>query len=429
MERKSVLPSSTNVRRVDRFGLVDSDDYASAPILDVSSLAEALETIAVTLRGIASGTDFSLLREFMARRVTYESASDFFLDIWPVIVDLALEMPALFPEGALPSLSPTQEDCCLVVHQFLCSLPSHLWSTESFVDLRPWYSVTSAVHRGAVDAYLTALFTYFERICDSAEGQKSILDFEPEEWPILFSMQKNDRRTSPPLLGLPDGACVISANKCVGYGRSGTQEELNVGATPEAYPVVLLAPALSDNQVLICRGAEAMVSIIGYGRDAKLGKDFRSQVSKDHGTILWKNRTMLFMDALELDTLPVEGDSLIPDPDIYPSSHLSRDMILKAYNWFSSDTYSHIVTGLWGCGTFGGNRYVKCILQWCAAALAGVPELRFVLSTTEQHRLGESLLMKQMCDILITLKDKIHDVGRDGIFTYVANEASLYDHS
>ncbi|KAL3491898.1 hypothetical protein BJX62DRAFT_203997 [Aspergillus germanicus] len=479
-----ILPSSAKVRRQDRFDLVRSDEYdvpfwdlltailrnESAPITDVASLIEALETIAVTLRGTASDVDFGLLRNFISRRVTEDSAS-FFDETWPGLVRLALEMPDLFPEGKLPSLtSPAgaavafsrKQIACLVVHQFLCSLPPHPWSTESFVDLKPWYSMSSNVHQGAVEAYLTALFTYFERIHESVYGQRSILDLGTDEWPITFAMQSMtdqdverlqsiqatrvvlsktrveivnlaESQTAPNLLGLPDGACVISANKCIGYGPSGTQEELNVGISPEVYPAVLLAPPLSDHQVLICRGAEAMVSIVGYGRDAKLGEVFRQPRSGACEQLSWRNRTMLFMDALELDVLPVEGNSLIPD--IYPPSRMSRDMILKAYNGFRSGEYSHIITGLWGCRTFGGNRYIKCILQWCAAALAGVPLLKLILSTTEQHQFGQEfaqfidktrqngMTVKQMVDALADLKDKIHDIGpSSGIFTFIADK-------
>ncbi|OJJ54850.1 hypothetical protein ASPSYDRAFT_49933 [Aspergillus sydowii CBS 593.65] len=478
-----ILPSCPGIRRVDRFGLVDCDDDEVpfwdlltavlrsdvAPIKDVSSLLEALEIIAVTLRGTAAGVDFSLLRDFMTRRFREKSGPNFFRDIWPVLVDLALEMANLFPDGLLPSLSSTEiteiifsrkQVACLVIHQFLCSLPPHPWSTESFVDLSPLYSEANNVHRGAVDAYLTALFTYFERIVGYSKDSTRVVDSGTKEWPISFSMrtmthedihriQDNqakitmlsatrvnivnlpESQTTPRFLGLPDGACVISANKSVGYGPSGTQEELNVGSTPEAYPVVLLAPPLSDQQVLICRGAEAMVSIIGYGRDARLGDVLQETVATSDG-LGWNNRTMLFMDALELDTLTVEGDR--PIPDISPSSRLSREMILKAYNAFSSGTYSHVVTGLWGCGTFGGNKYVKCIIQWCAAALAGVPELRFVFSTPDQHKFGEelaqlvaSLLVNpasvyRMVHILVDLKAAAHGVGPDGIFRYISEK-------
>ncbi|KAL4886915.1 hypothetical protein BJY04DRAFT_212885 [Aspergillus karnatakaensis] len=491
MDQGFILPSSSDVRRPDRFDLVVSDEYEvpfwdllsailkseSDPIVDVSSLVSALETIAIILRGSARDAGFELLRGFLLQYLVDDRGSArFFAQEWPVLVDLALEMPSLFPEGVLPSfvcpddgiseaVFSRRQVACLVVHQFLCSLPPHPWPTESFVDLSPWYSMTSTVHEGAVSAYLTALFTYFERL--SGEDQISPLDFSAEEWPIVFTLRtmsdnavdqmQSDRaksallssthidivklpqlQTAPQFLGLPDGACLISANKCVGFGPSGTQEELHVGTSPEAYPSVLLTPLLTDNQVLICRGAEAMVSIEGYGRDAQLGEAFRRPNPASNGELRWKNRTMLFMDALELDVLPVEGNSLIPD--IYPPSRLCRDMIFKAYSGFSSGAYSHIVTGLWGCRTFGGNRYVKCILQWCAAALAGVPELRFILASTDQQLFGKELVQfaekvqqscvsaTQMFDILAGLKDGIHDIGPDGIFSFIADQVDLAKH-
>jgi poly(ADP-ribose) glycohydrolase len=244
-------------------------------------------------------------------------------------------------------------------------------------------------------------------------------------------------QTAPPFLGLPDGACVVSANKCIGYGASGTQEELHVGTSPEAYPAVLLAPPLTDRQVLICRGAEAMVSIRGYGRDAQL-----HEILPVYGGSQWRHRTMLFMDALELDVLPVVGDSLLPD--IHPPSRLSRDMVLKAYNGFSSSSsitdppYRYIVTGLWGCRTFGGNKHIKCTLQWCAAALAGVPVLKFVLAGTEEQRLfrddlgqfvtkiqeTSNVTVRQIFEILLGLKK---DVEPEGIFDYVIDQLGVTD--
>jgi poly(ADP-ribose) glycohydrolase len=188
-----ILPSSPSVQRQDRFDLLESDEYEvpfwdlltailrseSAPIVDVPSLIEALETIAVTLRGTASDVNYGLLREFMT--ADENDSRLFFTETWPILVDLALDLPSLFPEGSLSSLSSTTDGsvprvvfsrrqvACLVVHQFLCSLPAHPWHTESFVDLRPWYSLTSTVHRGAVHAYLSALFTYFDRIRLSRE--------------------------------------------------------------------------------------------------------------------------------------------------------------------------------------------------------------------------------------------------------------------
>lgn len=46
------------------------------------------------------------------------------------------------------------------------------------------------------------------------------------------------------LLGLPNGAAVISANKDVGFGRITSQEEMMVGCSPELCVVILLETTL-----------------------------------------------------------------------------------------------------------------------------------------------------------------------------------------
>lgn len=224
---------------------------------------------------------------------------------------------------------------------------------------------------------------------------------------------------------------MISANKCFGYGPTGTQEELHVGISPEAYPAVLLVPPLSDDQVLICRGAEPMVSIRGYGRDVKLDQVLPSSNCSLEDFYRWKDRTMLFMDALEIGVLGAESNSLIPD--VHPPTRISREMISKAFNAFCSDgePYSHIVTGLWGCGAFGGNKYVKCLLQWCAASLAQVPVLKFVFSGSEQKEFAEEfdqfakmmrrkgVTVSQVFEALAVMNYCDCEVSADKVFDYI----------
>lgn len=494
MANRFILPSSPVVRCQDRFDLLGSDEEEvpfwdlltailtskSEPIRDVTSFIDALETIAISLRGSLQDGNHDTLRRFMTLYLKDEAQHDqFFARTWPFLVGLALAMPTLFPDGTLPCISPAGNDtktmqasfsrrqiACLVVHQFLCSMPSHPWDTESFVDLRPWFSQSNTSHVGAVHAYLTALFTYFEHLQKPAERYKTRMDLSTDEWPIIFEirsignneadrlLEKDSSRTHlsstsieichlpesqivPAFLGLPRGGCVISANKCFGYGPTGTQEELHVGISPESYPAVLLARPLSDHQVLICQGAEPMVSIKGYGRDAKLDQVLPSSNLAPEDFCQWKNRTMLFMDALEMDIFGAESSFSIPDID--PPTRLSREMISKAYNAFCSDgkAYSHIVTGLWGCRTFGGNKYVKCLLQWCAASLAQVPVLKFVFAGSDQEAFAKEFTLfatrvrqakvtvKQIFEALAAMKDCGYEVGAGSVFDYMAGQLSI----
>lgn len=471
-----LLPCSPTLLREDRFDLVGSEDlqvpfweiltailakFGNA-VIDVSSLIDVLETIKVCLRGATSrdyrtaDTDYEFLREFMSSHLGDSPGKSyfFFTKTWPLIVRLALEMPELFSQDSLPCLSLEAENAtavfsrrqiaCLVVHQFLCSLPPHPWDTQSFVDLGIWYSSAAASsHRAAMHAYLTALFTYFDRLATS-DGDSGLLNFGVEDWPIIFTLKTIDEdvthvtnalkncnlctlnlvrlpesKTSPEFLGLENGACVIAANKSVGLGPSATQEELQVGSTPESYPASLLIQPLNDRQVLVCQGAEAMVSIRGYGTEAwveeVLVPDYigpKQQTAADatsENTAVspifskWQRRTMLFMDALPFDFDDVGGGTKTILPDLLPG-RLSRELV-KAYNAFASRplmrsvlpgppsdseqvptmNYATIATGLWGCGAFGGNSQIKSTLQWCAASLAEIPVLQFICSSEEQH--------------------------------------------
>ncbi|KAL1961165.1 hypothetical protein VTO42DRAFT_3110 [Malbranchea cinnamomea] len=419
------LPCAPALLRQDRFDVLESDEFEVSfwRILDAiisrkaangSDLIDQLETIAVTLHDTTGDCDYGFLRTF----ITQWTTNHFFDRVWPELVDLALEMPRLFPQCSLPVLCEKRRQvilsrrqvACLVIHQFLGTLLRQPWETDSSVDFHVWYS-SSPGHSGAKEAYLTALFTYFERI---VSGELDIRGDSTH--PITFTLrtiEENDLKlasvleyatllpmtvsyeptptTAPPFLGLPDGACVIFANRNVGFGMTGTQEEMHVGASPECCPVVLLAPTLRDKDALIVEGPEAMISMIGYGREARLSEVLpprpTSPLKGDSQPLPWDRRTMLFMDALELDTYHVQEGAV---PDLLPG-HVDRELT-KAYAAFSSrrdnnatseDGYTSIVTGLWGCGAFGGNREIKTLIQWCAASLAGVA-LNFICAGPNQ---------------------------------------------
>jgi poly(ADP-ribose) glycohydrolase len=259
---------------------------------------------------------------------------------------------------------------------------------------------------------LLALFRYFGHLSTSSGFQSQ--NYSISQWPISYTLKRltiSDEKlnfiadrsifaplhikyipmasTESSLLALPSGACVISANKSVGFGRSGTQEETHVGTSPEACPVALLTPPLQDTDVLVVEGPEAMATVTGYGRQARFDSFIELDPDDSPESSKWRRRTMLFMDALELD-LYEESHIL---PDLLPG-HLYREL-RKAYTAFASEdgeksTYSDIYTGLWGCGAFGGNKYIKSLVQWFAASMAKV-SITFVCSDEIQHAFAKDL--------------------------------------
>ncbi len=395
-----VLPSSPSFIRADRFSLTNSEEELVPffdilrcilhPIQSIPQLIDQLDTIAVTLNG-RSASSYDGLAHFLQSDWGFDR---FASETYPHLIKLALEMPELFLEGSLPVLQAQatnvfsrRQIACLVIHQFLCTLPAPPWMVTGggIPDFSIWYpNLEDQPHPLAVHAYLVSLFTYFERICH----EDGFLD---REQPISFSMHtskteagsrvsgNDDARTpfvpcqlqiiplasnDPSYLGLLGGASVISCNKQVGFGRTGTQEEVHVGTTPEACPLVLMTPPLKDAQAVVVRGAESMAAISGFGREARLERILKADPQVD-----WWNRTMLFMDALELDSY----DDQATIPDVLPGN-IDREL-RKAYTGFSNKSrpYTIIYTGLWGCGSFRGNASVKTFLQWVAASYAGTP--------------------------------------------------------
>ena len=416
-EDRYILPSSPSNRCLDRFSIVaepDEDENGqvsfwsvsrqllAAEITSPAGLIDLLETIAVTLRdssGIAG--DYGTLRKFLASR------PDFWQTQWPKLADIALSMPELFPDHSLPILSASRatkclqlnhrQVMCLIAHQFLCTLKVPSWKDDDMHYFAAWYG-SEQRHEQAVLVYLEALFLYFEKYLDRYDDQDMSEDswttqyaiYDSSDLPkdMVFSVDNalqlspldailvHEYSTDPDALGLPNGACVVSANRFVGFGRSATQEEVHVGCSPEACPVVLVTPPLQDDQILVVRGAEAMVNIRGQRRDISVIPQV--PLTRDK----WRKRTMLFMDALELDM--VSGDDGLPD--LQPGN-VNRE-IRKAVIAFSSGHYNEVRTGLWGCGAFCGDPGIKMTALWCAASLAGV-RLSIILEEPQHVLAGE----------------------------------------
>ncbi|KAL5366713.1 hypothetical protein BJX96DRAFT_183134 [Aspergillus floccosus] len=426
-DKSFVLSCSPSILRLDYFDVqilccILAESLNS--VINSLSLINVLETVSVVLHSEAA-RNYEFLREFLDKYLITLTLgpSKFFASTWPCLVSLALQLPSLFPAYTIPPFKSDE-----ISHIILSRRQVACLVTEE------------AMHQGAVQAYLTALFIYFEAI-GGDEPNTELLHHSVEDWPIIFTLmempesksyslfrnapaslsclaavQLPHQSTDIPYLSLPDGACVISANKCVGIGATGTQEEFHVGISPEAYPVSLLALPLRDRQAFL---------------DEVLHTGPRSSSAN------WRNRIMLFIDALELDLVGLAyshgGESI---PDLMPG-YLHRELA-KACTAFCSHYYgsigkpsSFITTGHWGCGAFGGNKKVRAISQWHAASMANVPELRYILGGTEQKRFGDELIKRgleprYLFEVLVRLGKDIQN-GKscipdpDNIFEYVLN--------
>lgn len=430
-----VLPSSAQVRCLDRFSILDDDfegedglvpfwallqSILSKESNSSSDVVDILDTVSNCRRG-SSGTagDFGMLKQAVET-----NGEMFFSTVWPNIVQFALSMPEHFPTGKIEPLKSgaslhlsRAKVGCLVAHQFLCTVSSPSWR-DGFYDFSVWYD-SSQRHPQAVKMYLEALLKYFERLDVSDTDTLS----ENVEY-SLHSLGNGGISSTEPWCGIalseatvvslsnysteqqelqyqePNGAVVVSANKDIGFGQSATQEELYVGNCPEACPAVLITPTLRPEQVLVINGARPMLRITGQRREISWSiLEPPSQGGR-----------MLFMDALEIDEVD-ENDGLLPD---LKPQNLQRE-ILKAYTAFSSwqsDQTTTVWSGVWGCGAFNGDPGVKMCILWIAASLAG-KQLQILCDGS--HGEFPALLERFIGDIgkghmVEDLRSRLHDI-------------------
>ncbi|KAF5545851.1 poly(ADP-ribose) glycohydrolase [Fusarium napiforme] len=464
------LPNSASCRILDRFSDLPDDaeveedengkilfwpllkHFLCTPVSSIAQLIDRLQTIAANAE-TCHDSDYGFLKRFFEQR----GEADILHAIWPKIRDMALALPTYFPDGKLKLLQPGHplhlsrgQVACLVTHQFLCSFTPQR-DDDGYQDLGIWFS-SEQRHPSAVQMYLEALFTYFESIPEAIalledhqvapHGAHGSVSYELHlgksvslEAAKLAKLKVNflDAHTSnthnPEVQGA-GGAAVISSNKVIGFGQSATQEEIFVGIAPEAYPVVLVAPHLTDDTVITVFAARAMVDMKGQRRNIEW--TIRpTPPSEDFGKWKksWRGGRLVFMDALEMDMLEHSEDTGLPD---LFRENIDRE-INKAANGFSSYKGNSVFTGLWGCGAFGGDPAVKLLILWLAAGAADV-ELNLMLGPGE-HGLGRKLeeVVRACQDLTATdVRELLSRVPRDlrggGLLGWVANEASGAQH-
>ncbi|KAI1041267.1 hypothetical protein LB505_002563 [Fusarium chuoi] len=464
------LPNSASCRILDRFSDLPDDAEVEedendkipfwpllkhllcAPVSSIAQLIDRLQTIAANAE-TCHDSDYSFLKRFLEQR----GEAHVLNTIWPKIRDIALALPAYFPDGKLELLQPGQplhlsrgQVACLVVHQFLCSSTPQR-NDDGYQDLGIWFS-SEQRYPTAIQMYLEALFTYFESTPEASallenhqvapKGAHGSVSHELHlgkpaslEAAKLAKLQVNfmDAHTSntqnPEVQGEGGGA-VVSSNKVIGFGQSATQEEIFVGVAPEAYPAVLVAPHLADDTVITVSGARAMVDMKGQRRNIEWtirptppSDDFAGWKKS------WRGGRLVFMDALEMDMLDHSKNDGLPD---LSQGNIDRE-INKAVNGFSSYKGNSVFTGLWGCGAFGGDPGVKLLILWLAAGVADV-ELNIMLGPGE-HDLGRKLeeVVRACQDLTATdvrelLSRVPQDLRGEGILRWVANEASGAQH-
>jgi len=296
------------------------------------------------------------------------------------LCDLALKLPELFPDGHLLCLEKNKDQtvqfsrlevACLVSHMLFCTiLPNkELGDTHwgHFTGARaPTGPLTFifwlTLETGPTQIYLQSLLLYFQdvmrmdkdKLQEKVSFRRLVTDTKSRSWDPVSSeaVLTNVELHLDGRIGDVEQVEVDFANQHVGFGTTGTQEELMLGPSPEFCIIVLFNEILDPNEAILMTGGRRYGDHSGYGRGSKFTGPFAA--SRD-----WNKRTIIAIDAIAhpRDQL---GDVT-----------MNRE-ICKAWTGFNSVSGQRVGTGHWGCGAFGGDQNIKCLVQVIAASLAGV---------------------------------------------------------
>ena len=297
--------------------------------------------------------------------------------IFNKIRQYALRLPCLFPLGKITRLNETNprvdlkrfEILCLLCHMILCTLKKSKKNLY-WVTFENW--LTDG--RSCAVTYLQTLIEYFRQTF-------STQDIESDEFmneTVIFKRNSSDLKIIMDILksdackfkdvsfslngsigdenGLPE---VDFANCDIGYGITGTQEEILFGASPELCVSMLFCDTLKEDDAISITGARKISNFNGYGLDINLN----SFIPKE--SRCWRERTIIAIDAIDFSY--EFGPNLFKN-QLLPEN-LNRELV-KAFAGFSLVNDTKICTGHWGCGCFSGNKQLKALIQLVAASIS-----------------------------------------------------------
>lgn len=418
--------------------------YLSQPMPDLASLEASLRHIHVFRKH-----DFTVLRKAVSG---FAEADEFFVSALPMMTRLCLEMPQLFAVKGVPMLESSKdsfwtvtqrEACCLLAAAFFCLFPDRHGNALHRQDL-PSINFSSLFERGgptswgadttkAKAAKLRCLLHYFCRAARAMPNGKLTYHRRAVDtdinWLEVTMPIVPVRVVKSGLIEDADGCLQVDfANEFVGggvLGHGAVQEEIRFAICPELIVSRLFTPRLQANEVLIVYGVERFCTYSGYTSSFQCTGDFVDDTLRDESG--HRQTVVAAMDALDFSSGAAKQ---------YGLQYCEREAG-KAWAAFSCadvpggaasppvfDLMEHldeegkhsqrmpVASGNWGCGVFGGDRFLKALLQALAATAADRPRLDYY--TVADGQLTEQLqhLFEQIAERSMTVGEVWEILGK-----------------
>ena len=327
----------------------------------------------------------------------------FFTQTLPKCIDIALKMDELFPSNKLEwkfkrnknkffheqYISFSREQVlCLLIHMFFNTTWRDTDIHKYWTNFDIYYQQNQT--NQCVFSYLWTLIHYFNHfVLDANHNNDNIDDFiifkrismcdYSDKLKLFDSMNKefveknhdleinilNQDMLNIGSIKNNDIYVIDFANKYVGFGRSGTQEEVIFGSHPEGNIIMLIAPSpMKDNEVIAIENVQTIARFKNKGQNLRFDKCVIDQSVK---------LNIIASDASELDVIQEieqKNDFVIDLKEPYFSRDLLKAVVMFGATCIDINEHKNKIivrTGLWGCGAFRGNKYIKILLQIIAA--------------------------------------------------------------
>ncbi|KAH8235571.1 hypothetical protein KR032_002670, partial [Drosophila birchii] len=360
------------------------------PIESAAELQAAILAYNTTYR---DQWNFRALHQLLDEELDESETRVFFEDLLPRIIRLALRLPDLV-QAPVPLLKQhhnsaltlsQQQIACLLANAFLCTFPRRNtlkrkseYSTFPDINFNRLYQSTGP----AVLEKLKCIMHYFRRVCpterDGSNVPTGVVTFVRRSAKPENQVRWNE--SAAPLGAVPlhvdaegtiedEGIGLLQvdfANKYLGGGVLGhgcVQEEIRFVICPELLVGKLFTECLRPYEALVMLGAERYSNYTGYAGSFEWSGNHEDHTPRDLSRR--RQTAIVAIDALHFAQATHQ----------YRVDLMERELN-KAHigfvHWMATPPPG-VATGNWGCGAFGGDPYLKSLLQLMVCAQLGRP--------------------------------------------------------
>lgn len=347
---------------------------------------------------------FYLLHSFFDECLNEEETEEFFNNLLPKIIELALQLPTLVTKP-IPLLKQTHNHsislsqmqiACLLANAFLCTFPHrNISNSKSEYSEYPYINFNGffqLVVNSSANHYLyeklKCIICYFKKVTSVNSALNGIVTYSRRRLPsgdLPYWLQSTKKLTN--LYITSDGTIedngdgmlqVDFANKFIGggvLGHGSVQEEIRFLICPELLVSQLFSEKMLHTEAIIITGVERFSDYSGYANSFEWkGAHLDVTPVDDYNR---RYTTVVAIDALYYN----EPKNQFKTKNLRRELHKS----FAGFSWGQESECSDvaIATGNWGCGAFRGDCHLKSLLQLMSAAQANRDVAYFTFGDTK----------------------------------------------